>query len=189
MSKKELTDQNKGKNTQEEIVESPEKKEEIVKVEQKEQSQDRQYYVLPETNPSAQQPTQQVFQTFNMPPMYDPKVAKQMEKQYRNRHKSSGIAAWILALVALACGLFGGFLKASLFVDQASTVVLSIFGFGIVIYGLLLIAFIMHIISFVCAIVQLCKNRKAFSIITFILVPLINIAGVVVEIVLLFSRA
>lgn len=158
-------------------------------VEEKKEEDSQQYYVLPENQEqqSDQQTSQTVNWGFGISPIYDPKAAKQAEKNYNNKHFASGIISWILALVAAAVGVLGAYLKTILMVDKATTFILTVMGFGVIVYGMLLIAVIMHIISFVLAFVQIGKNRRAFSIVTCIIVPLINLAALCGEAFLFIS--
>ena len=153
---------------------------------EKKETKTQQYYVLPEnqTQQSAQPTPQTANWGFGLSPVYDPKAAKQAEKNYNNKHFASGIVSWIVVLVAAATGIFGAYLKNTLMTDTATTIVMNLFGFGIIVYGMLLIAAIMHIISFVLAFVQIGKNRRVFSIVTCIIVPLLNLVALGAEVFL-----
>ncbi len=164
----------------------PKAEEVVAPVENKEEKTDaaqqgeQQYYVLPP------QPQQQDW-GFGIPVNAGtPEQANVARKKMRRNQnsKSNGITAWILLAVGIACGAFGAYLKTVLFVDKASTIILSLFGFGIVVYGLLFIAVLLSIASIILAIVQIVANRRAFSIVTIILVPLLNIAALIVELLM-----
>lgn len=143
-----------------------------------EPQQEQQYYILPDNQ------TQPKDFGFGIPVNAGtPEDAAAARKNLRKKDKSkaNGIAAYILFAIGVAFGVFGIYMKTTLFVDNVSTIILSIFGFGIIVYGCLFIAVILELISLILAFVQLGKNRRAFSIVTAIILPLLNIAALILE--------
>ena len=155
--------------------------------EEKKEEQVTQYYVLPDNIPTQQSGQDLGFGIQANAGSPDQGVAAKRKMRKKEGSIASGIVAYVLFAVGVICGFFGIYLKTVLFVDQVSSFIFTIFGFGIFVYGLIFIGIILQIISMILAFVQIGQNRKAFSIVTVCIVPLLNVAATLVEIYFLFS--
>jgi len=167
---------------------SPKNVETVPKKEDNKEEQVTQYYVLPDNAP-AQAGQDLGFGIKTNAGTPDQGAAAKRKMRKKEGSIASGIVSYILLAIGIVCGVFGIYLKTVLFVDEASSIILTIFGFGIFIYGLLFIGIILQIISMILAFVQIGQNRRAFSIVTVCIVPLLNLAVMVAGVYFLFGSA
>lgn len=152
-----------------------------------ESQQGQQYYVLPENQVSAQKDFGFGIAVNASAPSQNQSAAVKRKLRGRENSKASGIVGYILLVVGALFAAFGVYLKIVLFTDTASTIFFTIFGFGILVYGLLFAGIILQVISFILAFVQIGNNRRAFSIVTVCILPLLNLAALAVEAYFLMS--